>query len=369
MTDGVLDLIAAWDGVGVVVRRDEPTGTWIFVALHDDTLGPATGGCRLKTYLRPEDGLADALRLAEGMTYKWAAMDFPFGGGKTVLAVPGPLSGDARRGLLHRYGELLNSLGGRYGTGADLGTTVVDMQTIAEVTPYVIGVHGRSSGPMDPSPFTALGVYAGIESSLRHRFGSDEFRGRTILIEGVGAVGEPLARRVAAAGGSLLLADMASERAESLARALGGSVVDLDAVCDTVCDVYAPCAIGATLNRESIARLKCQIVAGAANNQLREPSDAARLLERDILYAPDYVINGGGAMAFTLIFQGVTDIDAVERRVRSIGTRLDSIFSEARSTADSPVVAARAHADRVLARGPAAGRASSFEDMRASAMA
>ena len=184
-----LTLLEAWDGIGVLVRRDQPTGTWIFVALHDDTLGPATGGCRMKVYDRPEDGLVDALRLAEGMTHKWAAMDFPFGGGKTVLAIPHELHGDERRGLLHRFGELLNSMGGRYGTGADLGTTTEDMQTIAEVSEYVIGVHGRTEGPMDPSPYTALGVFEGIRAALRHRFGSDELDGRSVLVEGVGAVG------------------------------------------------------------------------------------------------------------------------------------------------------------------------------------
>ena len=147
---GFFELLEHWDGLGVLVRQDAPTGTWIFLAIHDDTLGPATGGCRLKVYDRPEDGLRDALRLSEGMTYKWAAMDFPFGGGKTVLAIPRPLQEDERRGLLLRFGELLNSLGGRYGTGADLGTTSDDMQTIAEVSEYVIGVHGRSDGPMDP---------------------------------------------------------------------------------------------------------------------------------------------------------------------------------------------------------------------------
>lgn len=360
----LLDLIARWDGLGVLVRRDEPTGAWIFVALHDDTLGPATGGCRMKVYPRPEDGLADALRLAEGMTHKWAAMDFPFGGGKTVLAVPRIPEGDERRALFRRFGGLLNSLRGAYGTGADLGTTVEDMQTIAEESEYVIGVHGRSDGPMDPSPFTALGVFAGIRAALRHRYGTDDFRGRTVLVEGVGAVGGPLARRIAEAGGDLLVADADVRRAEEVASELGGIAVKGSAPSSTECDVYAPCAVGATLSRASIPALRCEIVAGAANNQLKEPADADRLAERRILYAPDYVINGGGAMAFTLIYRGVEDTAELERHVTSIGTRLESIFKEAAATGSSPVVAARAHVDRVLARGPIGGKASSFEDMR-----
>lgn len=347
-----LSLLESWEGVGVVVRYDRPTGSWIFLAIHDDTLGPATGGCRMKVYPRPEDALQDALRLAEGMTYKWAAMDFPYGGGKTVLAIPRPLHGEERRGLLHRFGTLLNSLGGRYGTGADLGTTSEDMLTIAEVSEYVIGVHGRTEGPMDPSPFTALGVFSGIRSAVAHRFGSDALEGRSVLVEGVGHVGEPLARRLAEAGARVLVSDAAAARATAVAEGIGGEVVLPSDVFDVECDVYAPCAIGATLNSGSISRLKCAVVAGAANNQLKDSADADRLLERGILYAPDYVINGGGAMAFTLIYQGEDRIEELERRVRSIGTTLDRIFAESASKGDSPVLAARALAERVLARGP-----------------
>ena len=347
-----LELLEDWDGIGVLVRRDQPTGTWIFVALHDDTLGPATGGCRMKVYERPEDGLVDALRLAEGMTHKWAAMDFPFGGGKTVLAVPHELEGNERRGLLHRFGELLNSLGGRYGTGADLGTTTEDMQTIAEVSEYVIGVHGRTEGPMDPSPYTALGVFEGIRAALQHRFGSDELEGRTVLVEGVGAVGAPLAERLADAGATLLVADIDVGRAAEVAGRLGGRTVPLAEVSGTACDVYSPCAVGATLNDDSLPALACAIVAGAANNQLARPALAAALHERGILYAPDYVINGGGAMAFTSIYLGVDDLDELDRRVAGIGTRLESIFREAAERGSSPVIAAQAHVARVLQRGP-----------------
>lgn len=351
---GFLEILEGWDGVGVVVRHDLRTGTWIFVALHDDTLGPVTGGCRMKVYDRPEDGLVDALRLAEGMTYKWAAMDFPFGGGKAVLAIPRPLVGEERVGLLHRFGALLNSLGGSFGTGADLGTTSEDMQTIAEVSAYVIGVHGRTDGPMDPSPFTALGVFEGIKAALRHRVGSDELAGRTVLVQGVGSVGASLAGRLVAEGATLLVSDTDSARAGAVAAELGGRVVATEDVYGTECDVYAPCAVGATLDPDTIATLRCLVVAGAANNQLRAPEDADLLVGRGILYAPDYVINGGGAMAFTLIYQGEDRVEELERRVSSIGQSLDSIFAEAAGRAESPVGAAQAHAERVLKRGPRA---------------
>ncbi|MDX1493035.1 MAG: Glu/Leu/Phe/Val dehydrogenase dimerization domain-containing protein [Longimicrobiales bacterium] len=359
-----LRLLESWEGVGVVVRRDGPSGTWIFVVLDDDTLGPPTGGCRMKVYGSPAEALEDGLRLARGMTYKWAAMDFPFGGGKSVLAVPRPLEGEERRGLLLRFGELLNSLGGRYGTGADLGTDADDMRTIAEVTPYVIGVHGRDQGPMDPSPFTALGVHAGIGSALRHRFGSDTMEGRSILVEGVGAVGEPLARRLAASGAEVLVSDLDVDRAAEVARAVGGRVIEPAEVIGTECDVYSPCAIGATLSEKSIPQLRCEIVAGAANNQMARSSDAQLLHEREILYAPDFVINGGGAMAFTLIYQGESRVEELEARVRGIGDRLTMVFEEAARTGGTPWDAAHGLAERILERGPRSGKASSFEDMR-----
>lgn len=205
---------------------------------------------------------------------------------------------------------------------------------------------------MDPSPYTALGVFEGIRAALRHRFGSDAFEGRSVLVEGVGAVGEPLAERIAGAGGALLLTDLDNARAESVAARLGGTVVPRAAASGTPCDVYAPCAVGATLNEDTIPRLACAIVAGAANNQLAAPECAAALHERGILYAPDYVINGGGAMAFTSIYLGVDDLAELDRRVRSIGERLEEIFAEATVRDGSPVVAAQAHVARVLQRGP-----------------
>ena len=351
VASGLLDLVEAWDGIGVVVRHDRATGAWIFVALHDDRLGPPTGGCRLKVYARPEDGLHDAMRLAEGMTWKWAAMDFPFGGGKSVLALSRPLADEERRGLLIRFGGLLNSLGGAYGTGEDLGTTPDDMKLVASVSPHVIGLHGRAEGPMDPGPFTALGVFEGIRAAVRHRDGTDDLGGRRVLVQGVGHVGLPLARMLRDAGADLLLTDVDAERVAAVADELGAEAVAHEQADRTKCHVYAPCAVGGTLNAESVQRLRCLVVAGAANNQLEADADAERLRERGILYAPDYVINGGGAMAFTLIYQGEERPEELERRVRSIGDRLGAIFAEADENAESPVAAARRQALRVLERG------------------
>lgn len=353
---GILELIQGWDGRGVVVRYDAPTGTWMFIALHDDTLGPPVGGCRMQVYPRPEDGLRDALRLAEGMTYKWAALDFPFGGGKAVLAVPRPLAGEARTGLLHRFGALLNSLGGAYGTGEDLGTTPEDMREIASVSGHVVGMPRGAIGPRDPGPFTALGVLAGMRAALRHRLGSGDLKDCRVLIQGVGDVGEPLARLCAREGASVLLCDLDQAKAFALAVEIGGSVVMQESMYDAECDIYAPCAVGATLNPDTIPRLRCSMVAGSANNQLESDEDAERLADRGILYAPDYVVNAGGAMAFGLVYQGERRQEELERRVQTIGNTLEEIFGEATEIGGGPLAAARRRVQRVLSRGPVARR-------------
>ena len=352
---GMLDLISAWDGIGVVVRYDRPSGTWIFIAVHDDTLGRPAGGCRMKMYDRPEDGLLDALRLSEGMTYKWAAIELGFGGGKSVLAIPRPMEGAERTGLLQRFAELLNTLHDSYGVGPDMGTTPDDMQVIARVSDNVVGVMPGGAGPpKDPGPFTALGVFAGIRAALRHRYDSDDLSDRSVHVQGVGDVGYPLARMIHDAGGRVLVSDLDGERGASVAAEVGGEVIEADQAHGVECDVYAPCAVGATLNARTIAQLACGIVAGSANNQLETDDDAQRLLHRGILYAPDYIINAGGAMAFGLISQGITDTAELQARVGGIGQTLDAIFAEAASEGVTPPESARRKVERILASARAA---------------
>lgn len=354
MTPDMRELLEGWDGLGVVVRYDRPTGTWIFVALHDVTMGPASGGCRIKTYPRPVDGLEDALRLAEGMTYKWASIGFPFGGGKSVLAIPGPIEGQDRVNLFKRFGYLLKSLRGAYYTGQDMGTTPEDIAIIGAMSNYAMGAPQDGSPPPDPGPYTALGVFQGLRSALRHSDGSDDLSGVSVLVQGVGGVGGPLARMVAEAGGTPLVSDLDAHRARELADELGGAFVPSDSLYETPCDVYAPCAVGATLNTRTIPALRCRIVAGSANNQLAVESDAARLLERGILYTPDYVLNAGGAMAFGLMSKGITEPSELRDRVRVIGSSLDEIFSEAARDGVSPRDAAATRVGRVLAEARAA---------------
>jgi leucine dehydrogenase len=347
-------LIEAWDGEAVVARFDRPTGTWVFIALHDTRLGPAVGGCRMKTYPTPHEALRDAMRLAEGMTYKWAGIGFPFGGGKSVLAVPRPLSGDARTGLLRRFAGLLNTLRGTYTTGEDLGTTPEDMSTIAEETPHV---HARPGELLDPGPYTALGVFAGIEAAVRKTdTNGGSVDGLRVLVQGVGDVGAPLARMLAERGGEVLLCDLDGERAAALAREIGGTVVAPADVYATECDVYAPCAVGATLNPGTVEDLRCAIVAGSANNQLDSPRVAERLAQRGIVYVPDYIVNAGGATALPMVAEGVGE-DRIRVRVLRIGDVVADILDRAVKEGCKPAEAADARARETL-EDAAAGRLS-----------
>jgi len=346
MTDTFRQTIEAWDGESVLVSHDRTTETWIFIALHDTRLGCAVGGTRMKTYPTAVDGLVDALRLGKGMTYKWAGIGIPFGGGKAVLATPGPLPHEERNGLLDRYGKLLASLRGAFRTGVDLGTTPEDLLRVDRGAGYVIGVADGHSE--DPGPYTALGVFGGIRAAVSHRFGTESLEGRSVLVQGVGGVGRPLAELLAAEGAKIYVSDIDGEVARAVAAGVEGQTVDPDDVYDADVDVYAPCAVGATINPDTLPRLRCAIVAGSANNQLLSDALAVGLRERGILYAPDYIINAGGAMAFAGLYEGVTDKADLNARVRGIEDSLRSIFSEARDAGESPLASAKRLAEGYL---------------------
>ena len=346
---GIAERIRAWDGIGVVSRYDRPTDSWIFISMHDDTLGPFTGGTRMKSYGSLGEALEDGQRLAAGMTAKWAVLGMPYGGGKAVLAVPGPLAGEAREGLLRRYGRLIASLAGRFRTGEDMGTTPDDMCILAEETEYVHGFDRETGEKLDPSPYTARGVWSGILAGCAEVFGSDDMSGRTVLIEGLGNVGWRLGELLRESGAGLVVADIDADRCRRAVEELGATAVEPAQVPSTSCDVYAPSAIGATVNRQTIPRLACRLIAGSANNQLAEPEDAARLVERGIVYVPDYVINGGGAMSFGLMSGGEKDPEVLRRQVESIGDTVGELLVEAAARGESPVVAADRRVERVLA--------------------
>lgn len=346
--DRIDQMIRQWDGLAIIHSYDPPTGARIFIAIHDTRLGQPVGGTRMKTYGSPAEALRDAMRLAAGMTWKWAGIGLSFGGGKCVVDVPSVPRGAEREAFFRRYGRLLEAMAGAFATGVDLGTDPPDMDVAARETRNVFGRDPSGDGTVDPGPFTAAGVHGGIRSALRHRFGDPDPEGRNVLIQGLGDVGEPLARELAAHGANLLLSDVHEGRARELARELGAETVDADEVYETGCDVFAPCAVGGVIDDETVSLLRCAIVAGSANNQLQAPRHADALHERGILYAPDYVINAGGALAFGLLHQGTTDFDVLLARVRELESRLDEIFQESATAGASPAHAARRLAERRL---------------------
>jgi leucine dehydrogenase len=323
------DLIRSWDGEEVAVHYDHPSGTWMFVCIHSSERGPAGGGTRMKTYPTPADGLADAMRLSAAMTLKMAATDIPFGGAKAVLAVPELPEGDERRRLLLRYGDLAASLGGNFQTGPDVNTTIADMDVIAERHAHVFCRTKEHGGSGDPGPYTARGVFHGIRASAEHAFGSPDLEGRSVLVQGVGDVGARLAEQLAQAGARVLVSDIDTDRVDVLATRIGAEVVPAESAIGTRCDVYAPCALGGTVNAKTIPQLRSRVVAGCANNQLAEPDDAARLAEAGILYAPDYVINAGGVIHAWGVESLGWDAETVEARLASIGDSLTDIYERA----------------------------------------
>ena len=345
----LMPLIRSWDGEAVVARFDRETGAWIFIALHSTVLGRPVGGTRIRVYPHPAEGLRDAQRLAEAMTAKWAALELPIGGGKAVMAIPEPLHGEARRGLLLRYGKLIESLRGAFGTGEDLGTTPEDMAVIASQTRFVHGVEdgGRVA---DPGPFTARGVLRGIESAAQVVLRREGLAGVSVLVQGAGDVGYPLARDLAAAGARLLVSDVDAVRLERARRELGAVAVPVERALETECDVLAPCAVGGVLDAASIPRLACRVVAGSANAQLGEPADADRLHARGIVYVPDYIVNAGGAFAFALHGEGERDEASLLRRMDQIGRTVGAVLNEAAARGESPLHAARRRVERALDR-------------------
>jgi leucine dehydrogenase len=334
------ELLDGWDGETAVVHLDRESGAWIFICLHSTRLGPAGGGTRMKAYPTPADGLHDAMRLSAAMTRKLAVAGLPFGGGKAVIAIDEIPRGEARRGLFLRYGDLVASLGGTYRTSSDMNTGEADLDVVGERTPYVFGRSVAAGGAGSPGPPTATGVFHGIRASVREVFGSDELGGRTIVVQGAGSVGAPLAEQLAAAGATVLVADLDEALAYTVADRVGGSVLAADDAIEAECDVYAPCAVGGTLSSETVPRLRCRIVAGSANNQLAHPVTADLLHERGILYAPDYVINAGGAVGVVGVEQLGWGSAELAAGLARIGETLQIIYERAAADGVTPAAAA-----------------------------
>jgi len=324
------------------LRRDPATGLQAIIAIHNTRLGPALGGCRFIEYISDEAAITDAIRLARGMSYKAALANVPQGGGKAVIIRP-PLIRD--RGALYRaFGRFVNDLGGRYITAVDSGTTLQDMDEVAGVTPFV---SGTSRDGADPSPVTALGVFSGLQAAVRHQLGSDSLKGLRVAIQGVGNVGRALARQLHESGASLVVSDPDPARTRYCEDAFDAEVVAPDAIHDQRCEVFAPCGLGGILNEQTVPRLQCRIVAGAANNQLAEEQQGEALHRAGILYAPDYVINAGGLIQVSLGYHR-TPRSEVERRTRALGDTLTGLFERSRADDRPPEQIANQRAEEIL---------------------
>jgi leucine dehydrogenase len=319
----------------------------MFVCVHSTVRGPAGGGTRMRVYPAAADGLADAMRLSAAMTWKMAAAGMPRGGGKAVLAVPELPAGEPRRRLLRRYGELVASLGGSYRTAGDMNISPEDLDVVAETCPWV---YGTTSGGGNSGRGTARGCLHAIRATVEHLFGSPELAGRSVLVQGAGAVGGVLAGELADAGARVLVSDVDEARAA----ATGCETVAPERVVETEVDVYSPCAVGGTLDAESIPRLACRAIAGCANNQLAEPENADRLRERGILYAPDYVVSAGGIIQLIGLEDEGWDEAHLEERLAGIGETLRTLFAEADAESITPAEAA----DRLVRRRLAEARPS-----------
>lgn len=288
----------------VVYCYDKHTGLKAIIAIHNTQLGPALGGCRFYPYAKEEDALNDVLRLSRGMSYKAAVAGLNLGGGKSVIiGDPKELASEA---LFRTFSRFVEGLNGRYITAEDVGTSTQYMEWVSHETDSVTGIPLHLGGSGDPSPVTAHGTFVGIKSALKQVKGSDSLAGIKVAVEGVGNVGYNLCSELHAEGAKLIVSDVNRAAVDRAVKEFGATAMDIDAVYGAEMDVYAPCALGATLNDKTIPRLKCKIVAGAANNQLFvESKHGLELKKRGILYAPDYVINAGGLInVATEIFGG-----------------------------------------------------------------
>jgi len=336
----------------------EDTGLRAIVAIHNTTLGPALGGLRMWPYQNEEEALRDVLRLSRGMTYKAAVSGLNLGGGKAVLI--GNPETDKSEPLFRSLGRFIGSLGGRYITAEDVGTSVEDMDYIYQETDRVVGVHRVHGGSGDPSPFTAYGTLQGIKACLNRKFDDDDPGKRSFSIQGCGHVGYYLTKYLREAGAKVFVCDINDSRTERAVDEFGAEAVPMEQIYDVDADVFAPCALGGVINEDTVPRLKCQIVAGSANNQLESEEWGTALEERGILYAPDYAINAGGLMNVAIELQGY-DRDRAYRTVSTIYNIIGNIFS----IADRDGIPSWQAADRLaLERIEAIGNVRRFYSLR-----
>lgn len=333
----------------VVFCNDKDTGLKAIIGIHNTVLGPSLGGTRMWNYSNEWEALNDVLRLSRGMTYKSALAGLNLGGGKAVII------GDARLNktpeLIKKFGEFVHSLSGRYITAEDVGTTTTDMDMIRDITPHVTGISESRGGSGNPSPVTAYGVYMGMKAAAKYKFGSDALAGRKVLVQGIGHVGETLVEYLAKEGAEVFITDINQERLLEVSQKYGVRIFAGDDLYTADVDIYAPCALGATINDETVGKIRAQVIAGAANNQLALEDIHGRILqERGIAYAPDFCINAGGIIN---VYAELVHYDRAEimRKTENIYNTTLEIFAYAEQQNVTPQKAAMIIAEnRIAAR-------------------
>ncbi len=323
----LFDKLNAYDYGELHFKLDKATGLRAIVAIHDTRMGPALGGCRFIHYGTDDEALIDALRLARGMTYKAALAGLAHGGGKSVIIRP--RQHFDRVALFRAFGKFIEDLRGHYITAEDSGTGLEDMEVIRTVTKHVTGIDPSHGGSGDPSPFTALGVRRGIEAAVKFKLGKEALSGVHVAVQGVGHVGYHLCKELHSQGAKLTVADVDPLKSERAQREFGAAVTTIDTIAAVSCDVFAPCALGAGLNDDTIPQLTAGIVAGAANNQLAEPRHGDDLHARGILYAPDYAINAGGLVNVAQEVRGY-DAEAARQKTLQIYDTMMEIFERSK---------------------------------------
>lgn len=340
----VFDLIDFDDHEQVVFCSDKATGLKAVIAIHSTKLGPAVGGCRLWDYVSDDEALVDALRLSKGMTYKNAMAGLAMGGGKSVII------GDAKtiksEALFKAFGHALNNVNGRYISAEDVNINTHDIAIVNTVSPFVTGTEGKSG---NPSPFTALGTFLGLKAAVKYKLKTDDLTGLNVAVQGLGSVGYGLCEYLHKAGANLVVTDINTNALNKAKQELGAKIVALDEIYDQEVDIYAPCALGATINDNTIKRLKVSIIAGCANNQLALARHGDLLVERGILYAPDYVINAGGII--NIAFEDDYSAEKATKKVEEIYDTLLDIFSKAEAENKATNIIADEMARKIIANG------------------
>ena len=323
----------------LVVFADASTGLRGAIAIHDTTLGPSIGGLRIWPYKTEQDAIIDVLRLSEAMTLKSAAAGLDLGGGKAIIMRNSAT--DKTEALLRSFGTQVDGLDGRYITTEDVGTTIADMQWVARETKHIAGLSAESGGSGDPSPMTSYGLYQGILATAQYLWGSDDLSGMRVVLQGLGKVGNYLLPYLKGEGATIFGTDLDQERVERAQSQYGLVPIALDEVFGYECDIFVPCALGGILNDETIPQLQCKAVCGGANNQLLEPRHADDLAARDILYAPDYIVNAGGVINISFEIGRNYSAEEARRKTGQIHDTLTSVFESAKAESISTDEAAR----------------------------